>query len=707
MASRLTDILQQEYKTRGLIGGTASAFGKSSREKMDIRNVLFGGSGLGSIVGRKVFGKGYSAIDRSNKSSEMSSAISGSSSVLQEISINSRITAKNSMALPAMASQMNIMQKNIAKLVKLQGGTPSTKAESYFSSAKFRENAYEATFNKNAKGTTPTMVSKEKGSGLTGILGLVSSLFVGLASKLGSFGSIIAGLVGTFAVLGTVLMGTVKLIMGIISMLPGGKLLVKGLKLGALATGGLFAANALSKGNDGTDISGQSNQRSFLDRAGQAAGGIGGAALAYGGLKAGSALGNRGPQYEMRQSTIAEKGGKMVKAGDVGSKSMGERLEKLRKFAVKISSKKQNTLFFKLLGERVGKAVAFKAVTMFASFAAAPFTAGVSLLITIASAILLGYEIIQIYDAIFGKDGIEESLDAMDKAKKNSDSATSPEAMSFEDALIGAFAEALGLNQPTPTSPTPAAPSLPKAGTAEAVKQQSFLGGQQQTYASLGGGEFGPDMLAATGVNADQVDNTSSTSPTRAGGGDMANLIRNKFKAAGFTDAQAEGAVANAMAESRLDPNAHNTEGEDSVGLFQMNRKGGLGKGYSVEQLKDPNFNIDLAIEAAKKSKRFKEAKTAEEATKAFMIDVERPKDQSASAQAKRVAFLNKTGEKIGEASSAAAAANRVPASSSGGNQTINNIGGGSGNQSVALGSAASPYDTELARFLTGMMSPR
>ena len=707
MASRLTDILQQEYKTRGLIGGTASAFGKSSREKMDIRNVLFGGSGLGSIVGRKVFGKGYSAIDRSNKSSEMSSAISGSSSVLQEISINSRITAKNSMALPAMASQMNIMQKNIAKLVKLQGGTPSTKAESYFSSAKFRENAYEATFNKNAKGTTPTMVSKEKGSGLTGILGLVSSLFVGLASKLGSFGSIIAGLVGTFAVLGTVLMGTVKLIMGIISMLPGGKLLVKGLKLGALATGGLFAANALSKGNDGTDISGQSNQRSFLDRAGQAAGGIGGAALAYGGLKAGSALGNRGPQYEMRQSTIAEKGGKMVKAGDVGSKSMGERLEKLRKFAVKISSKKQNTLFFKLLGERVGKAVAFKAVTMFASFAAAPFTAGVSLLITIASAILLGYEIIQIYDAIFGKDGIEESLDAMDKAKKNSDSATSPEAMSFEDALIGAFAEALGLNQPTPTSPTPEAPSLPKAGTAEAVKQQSFLGGQQQTYASLGGGEFGPDMLAATGVNADQVDNTSSTSPTRAGGGDMANLIRNKFKAAGFTDAQAEGAVANAMAESRLDPNAHNTEGEDSVGLFQMNRKGGLGKGYSVEQLKDPNFNIDLAIEAAKKSKRFKEAKTAEEATKAFMIDVERPKDQSASAQAKRVAFLNKTGEKIGEASSAAAAANRVPASSSGGNQTINNIGGGSGNQSVALGSAASPYDTELARFLTGMMSPR
>ena len=80
-------------------------------------------------------------------------------------------------ALPRIAEQMNIMQKNVAKLVKLQGGTPSTKAQSYFSSAKFRENAYEATFNKNAKGTTPTKVEEKKEGGLGGIVGLVASLF--------------------------------------------------------------------------------------------------------------------------------------------------------------------------------------------------------------------------------------------------------------------------------------------------------------------------------------------------------------------------------------------------------------------------------------------------------------------------------------------------------------------------------------------------
>ena len=706
MASRLTDILQQEYKTRGLIGGTASAFGKSSREKMDIRNVLFGGSGLGSIVGRKVFGKGYSAIDRSNKSSEMSSAISGSSSVLQEISINSRITAKNSMALPRIAEQMNIMQKNVAKLVKLQGGTPSTKAQSYFSSSKFRENVYEASFNKNTKGTTPTKVEEKKEGGLGGIVGLVASLFVGLASKLGSFGAIITGLVSTFAVLGTVLMGTVKLIMSIISMLPGGKLLVKGLKLGALATGGLFAANALSKGNDGTDISGQPNQRGFLDRAGQAAGGIGGAAVGYMGLKAGSALGNRGPQYEMRQSTIAEKGGKTVSAKDVGSKSMGEKLEKIRKFAVKITSKKQNTLFFKLLGERVGKAVAFKAVTMFASFAAAPFTAGFSLLITIASAILLGYEIIQIYDAIFGKDGIETALDAMDKAKGTSDSATAPEAMSFEDALIGAFAEALGLNQPTPTSPTPAAPSLPKAGTAEAVKQQSFLGGQQQTYASMGGGEFGPDMLAATGVNADQVNNTSPTKVSEPEIEQILATIRQK--------------------ESGNDYGIKNyawNQGQTASGAYQftkptwqsLTKKYGIGTEYEFAKDAPPNIQDEVARRYVKEILKEAGGDVSKVPLKWYTGNIKGEMSEKAlainkgnTAQAYQASWMkefNKKGSQIAESSSSLAMASRAPAPSSGGNQTTNIIGGGSGNQPVISTSAASPYDTELARLLTQGMS--
>jgi len=165
MASRLSDILQQEYKTKGVFSGAASSLGKRSLEKLDIRNALFSGGGIGSIIGTKIFGKGYSATRRSDvgkTTSPVSETLSsGSSPLLQEININSKITAKNSMALPAMAKQMNIMQKNIAKLVRVFGGTPTTKADSFFSSSKFRENQYEAQFN---KGTRPTKVEEKEKS---------------------------------------------------------------------------------------------------------------------------------------------------------------------------------------------------------------------------------------------------------------------------------------------------------------------------------------------------------------------------------------------------------------------------------------------------------------------------------------------------------------------------------------------------------------
>jgi hypothetical protein len=102
------------------------------------------------------------------------------------------------------------------------------------------------------------------------------------------------------------------------------------------------------------------------------------------------------------------------------------------------------------------------------------------------------------------------------------------------------------------------------------------------------------------------------------------------IKEAGFNDVQAEAAVANAMAESGLNPNARNNNGkEDSIGLFQMNRNGGLGEGHSVENLKDPNYNIDLAIAAAKKSRAFSEATTIDKAVAAFVNDVERPANAS------------------------------------------------------------------------------
>lgn len=188
-ASRLAEILKQEYKSKGLIGGAASAGTKRLREVLDIRNILFSGSGLGSVVGRKIFGRGYTATPDKSKISvggEPSSLFTQESiQLLSRTAINTTIAAKNSVVLPAMARDMNLVRQNIAKLVKLQGGTAAQRADMFFGRAEERENAYESQFGRASKRIesivsklSPSKVggSDDKVSGIMSLFG-TSSFF--------------------------------------------------------------------------------------------------------------------------------------------------------------------------------------------------------------------------------------------------------------------------------------------------------------------------------------------------------------------------------------------------------------------------------------------------------------------------------------------------------------------------------------------------
>lgn len=106
---------------------------------------------------------------------------------------------------------------------------------------------------------------------------------------------------------------------------------------------------------------------------------------------------------------------------------------------------------------------------------------------------------------------------------------------------------------------------------------------------------------------------------------DVAMMIYNKFREAGFSDIQARAAIANAIRESNLNPNALNKNGELSYGLFQANMRGGLGAGHKPEDLLNPEYNTDLIIREAKKSRAFKSATNITDAISAFVNDVERP----------------------------------------------------------------------------------
>jgi hypothetical protein len=121
-----TDVYKQELKSKGVLSSLGSTMFKRSKERLDPRNILFGGSGITSAIGQKIFGKGYSALNKS--SSGKSLGDSGmQSQALNALIISSKnqeaqlsIIAKNTMNSNAMARDMNVMRQNIMKLVTME-----------------------------------------------------------------------------------------------------------------------------------------------------------------------------------------------------------------------------------------------------------------------------------------------------------------------------------------------------------------------------------------------------------------------------------------------------------------------------------------------------------------------------------------------------------------------------------------------------------
>ena len=108
------------------------------------------------------------------------------------------LIAKQSLAFPGMARDVNVLRQNIAKLVKIKGETAATKADKFFKSEDQRESELEATRSKSKAATPATekggkeAAPKEEG----GIGGLLSML-----NPVKLIGGLITGIVGGFAAL--------------------------------------------------------------------------------------------------------------------------------------------------------------------------------------------------------------------------------------------------------------------------------------------------------------------------------------------------------------------------------------------------------------------------------------------------------------------------------------------------------------------------
>ena len=117
MASRLAEIYRSEKKTGG---GLGSSIGKSLKEKIDPRRML---DQSGLLVSMFPSLKSFNATRSKGVAEKVSGNVGGGidNSVLNTLAATSSLSAKNSMVLPMMARDMNLMKLNMFKLVKLQG----------------------------------------------------------------------------------------------------------------------------------------------------------------------------------------------------------------------------------------------------------------------------------------------------------------------------------------------------------------------------------------------------------------------------------------------------------------------------------------------------------------------------------------------------------------------------------------------------------
>jgi hypothetical protein len=493
-----TDVYKQELKGKGVLSSLGSTMFKRSKERLDPRNILFGGSGITSAIGQKIFGKGYSALNKS--SSGKSLGDSGmQSQALNALIISSKnqeaqlsIIAKNTMNSNAMARDMNVMRQNIMKLVTISGGKASRGSDMFFKDAAARESAYESQFGKSggSKSVSPVAISavpkKEDSGGLLSTLvkavGAISVAILTLGTKLVTeLGAVIRSALET---LGNVLKGALlgKGLLGGGGGGPSGvikppssngkNLMMMGGAAGLLGLAYYFKDEIGAFINEQLKNAGVPNPSgSNVDPDAPRAGGIdignkvgykaveGGLAgyTAYRGAKAIAGMYKAPVPTAPSPMTKIPEGKPLTSFGSVGEKREMVKnktmYEKVKAFFTKLSNnpKLMNVFKSKLL-KRVGEAAMLRVVAIGTSIAAAPMTFGLSLIFAVGGAIWAINDLVEIYKLIFGEGGLYDEVMKEDVTESKSPTPVK----SDEQVRLGMMADAAQASGNSSSSPSKA-----------------------------------------------------------------------------------------------------------------------------------------------------------------------------------------------------------------------------------------------------------
>jgi hypothetical protein len=492
-----SDIIKQQRKSgKGAISSLATAVGQKSLEKIDPRNYLFNKSGVLTALFPKL--KGYQA--KATTGAKLQEAGSGSSAMvepilvrLDSISGDASIAAKNFIMLPHLARDINVLRQNIIKLVKSEGIKPAQRADMFFLRSKEREDAYESQNTSSPikmnqleselgqptwmdavlgaavlAGITTAFMQPEFRGKMLDILGesfklvgfKLEYMFTGM---LAVFGGIIAAKVAfrTAARLSTALIvRSTKSLAGLMGLVGVLTAITMAAKEGKDLYDGFFEDESkeidkdLGLNEDGTPKSSKKQEEDnivkktlkTLDENTLTIVGTG-AVVGVANSKIQPQLQNKINKASGGKTAYNSKAERFVKINpETGSQKfvkgkdlpLGKIMERFRTFAVKASSRGWMTRIIAKVSARLGISIALKVGTFLAGLAAAPFTMGLSLLLNIASGILLAYDIYLLYDMFFGSNSLEDELEkednqdntkptpAEEETKKNLESSNSP-----------------------------------------------------------------------------------------------------------------------------------------------------------------------------------------------------------------------------------------------------------------------------------------
>jgi hypothetical protein len=173
-------IRKQRSGGKGVFGSLSSAATESLKEKMDPRNLLDQKGVLTALFpGLKSY-KTKQVERSSRRIATGPSLVSVNNDTLNAMNEKLDFIGKNTMSLPIMMRDINVMRQSMIKLVKLQGGEQKDSADKFFKTSAEQEKLYENTLKSKKGSTAPTKVGGEVKTSSMGNLALMATVFLGV-----------------------------------------------------------------------------------------------------------------------------------------------------------------------------------------------------------------------------------------------------------------------------------------------------------------------------------------------------------------------------------------------------------------------------------------------------------------------------------------------------------------------------------------------